>query len=45
MRDKTYFEERYRADDLPWNHDTPDFNLVNLFNKKRITAKSLEIPC
>lgn len=46
MRDKAYFEGRYRADDLPWNHDTPDFNLVNLFNKKRITAKKiLDIGC
>jgi len=46
MNDKKYYEERYKSNDMPWNHETPDFNLVNLFNRKRITAKRiLDIGC
>ena len=46
MYDKDYFEKRYKTDDKPWDNDIPDSNLINLFNKKRITGKkALDVGC
>jgi 2-polyprenyl-3-methyl-5-hydroxy-6-metoxy-1,4-benzoquinol methylase len=46
MYDKNYFEERYKSNDMPWDNDMVDSNLVNLFAKKRIIAKKiLDVGC
>ncbi|MCK5310795.1 MAG: methyltransferase domain-containing protein [Desulfobacteraceae bacterium] len=46
MHDKEYFEKRYKTNDKPWDNDRPDSNLINLFNKKRITGKKvLDVGC
>ncbi|MCD4743340.1 MAG: methyltransferase domain-containing protein [Desulfobacteraceae bacterium] len=46
MYDKNYFEKRYKSNDLPWDNDKPDSNLVNLFAKKRIIGKKvLDVGC
>ena len=46
MHDKDFFDERYKSNDMPWDSDSPDPNLLNLFAKKRITAKKvLDIGC
>ncbi|MCK5541166.1 MAG: methyltransferase domain-containing protein [Desulfobacterales bacterium] len=46
MKDKNYFEERYKSNDMPWDNDRPDSNLVNLVTKKRIINKKvLDVGC
>ncbi|MCP3901642.1 MAG: methyltransferase domain-containing protein [Desulfobacteraceae bacterium] len=46
MYDQKYFEDRYIANDIPWDDVKPDSNLLNLFAKKRITGKKiLDIGC
>lgn len=36
MHSKEFFEERYKSNDMPWDNDRPDSNLVNLLAKKII---------
>ena len=46
MHDKEFFEERYKSNDTPWDSGSPDPNLLNLFEKKRIIAKKvLDVGC
>lgn len=40
------FEERYRTGDTPWDHDTPDTNLINMVSHRPIAqCKALDIGC
>ena len=40
------FEERYKACDIPWDHDTPDVNLIDLVLQRPIAkCKVLEVGC
>ncbi len=46
MHDKEYFDKRYRSNDIPWDNDRPDSNLINLIAKKRIKGnKVLDVGC
>ena len=40
------FEERYRTDDTPWDHGTPDTNLIDLVMQRPIPkCKVLDVGC
>jgi len=40
------FEERYRADDTPWDHGTPDTNLIDMVTQRPIPkCKVLDVGC
>jgi SAM-dependent methyltransferase len=40
------FEERYKTGDTPWDHGTPDVNLIDIVNEKLIPkCKALDIGC
>ena len=40
------FEERYRTGDTPWDHDTPDSNLIDMVSHRPIPkCKALDIGC
>ena len=43
MSNKKKFEERYKSNDMPWDNKRADFNLIKLFQKKRIAGKSLRL--
>ncbi len=45
MSNKKKFEERYKSNDMPWDNKRADFNLIKLFQKKRIAGKILEVGC
>ena len=43
---ENHFEERYKTGDTPWNHGTPDANLINIVIQKPISKyKALDIGC
>ncbi len=40
------FEERYRTNDIPWDHGTPDTNLIDMVAQRPISkCKALDIGC
>lgn len=40
------FEERYRTGDTPWDHGTPDVNLIDLVEQRPISkCKALDVGC
>ena len=40
------FEERYRQGDLPWDHNLPDFNLIDLVRQRPIACcRALDVGC
>ena len=46
MSRESRFEERYKTGDTPWDHGTPDDNLINLVIKMPISkCKALEVGC
>lgn len=46
MAMKTRFEERYKTGDTPWDHGTPDGNLIDMVIQRPIpTCKVLDVGC
>lgn len=40
------FDERYKAGDAPWDHGTPDFNLIDMVIQRPIfKCKTLDVGC
>ena len=43
---ENHFEERYRAGDTPWDHGTPDHNLIDIVREYAIApCRALDIGC